>query len=66
MRRPLAAAFASGIAGRDMTDRRGLRLVGFAYGGVVAIVALIALVVVTSHVNMAVEAHSDPVIASAR
>lgn len=61
-----AAAIAVGNTGRDMTDRRGLRLVGFAYGGVVAIVALIALVVVTSHVNMAVEAHSDPVIASAR
>jgi hypothetical protein len=49
-----------------MANRRGLRLVGFAYGGVVAIVALIALVVVTSHVNMAVEAHSDRVTVSAR
>ncbi len=49
-----------------MADRRGLRLVGFAYGAVVAIVSLIALVVVTSHVNMAVEAHPDPVVASTR
>jgi hypothetical protein len=49
-----------------MADRRGLRLVGFAYGAVVAIIALIALVVVTSHVNMAVEAHSEPVLVSAR
>jgi hypothetical protein len=49
-----------------MADKRGLRLVGFAYGGVVAIVALIALVVVTSHVNMAVEAHPDRLAASTR
>ena len=49
-----------------MADGRGLRLVGFAYCGVVAIVSLIALVVVTSHVNMAVEARPDSFIASAR
>ena len=49
-----------------MADRRGLRLVGIAYGGVVAIVALIALVVVTSHVNMAVEARPDSQVAVAR
>ena len=49
-----------------MTDRRGLRLVGIAYGGVVAIVALIALIVVTSHVNMAVEARPDALVAAAR
>jgi hypothetical protein len=60
-----------GDCGKDfavghMADRRGLRLVGFAYGGVVAIVALIALVVVTSHVNMTVEARPDSAIASAR
>jgi hypothetical protein len=59
--------FAVGMAGRDiMADRRGLRLVGIAYGGVVAIVALIALIVVTSHVNMAVEARPDALIAAAR
>jgi len=58
--------FAVGIAGGDMTDRRGLRLVGIAYGGVVAIVALIALIVVTSHVNMAVEARPDALVAAAR
>jgi hypothetical protein len=49
-----------------MADGRGLRLIGFAYGGIVAIVALIALVVVTSHVNMAVEARPDSLIASSR
>ncbi|MGV3634639.1 MAG: hypothetical protein ACO1NY_09860 [Pseudorhodoplanes sp.] len=49
-----------------MADRRGLRLVGLAYGGVVVIVALIALVVVMSHVNTAVEARPDPLIASSR
>jgi hypothetical protein len=49
-----------------MPDRNGLRLVGLAYGCVVAIVALITLVVVTGHINATVEAHSDPVVASAR
>jgi hypothetical protein len=58
--------FAAGIMSGDMTDRRGLRLIGFAYGGVVVVIALIALVVVTSHVNMAVEASPDSHIASAR
>lgn len=49
-----------------MADRRGLRLIGWAYGGVVAIITLIALVVVTAHVNTPVEARSDAVILSAR
>jgi hypothetical protein len=42
-----------------MADRKELRLIGWAYGGVTAIVALIALIVVTAHVNMAVEARPD-------
>jgi hypothetical protein len=63
---PPDAAACREKAGKDMADRRGLRLVGFAYGCVVAVVALIALVVVTSHMNMAVEAHPDRAIASAR
>lgn len=49
-----------------MADRRGLRLIGWAYGGVTAIVALIALVVVTAHVNSAVEARSGAVPLSLR
>ena len=49
-----------------MPDRKGLRLVGLAYGCAVAIIALIALVVVTGHINMAVEARPDPVMVSAR
>jgi hypothetical protein len=49
-----------------MPDRNGLRLVGLAYGCVVAVIALIALVVVTGHINMAVEARPDPVILSAK
>jgi hypothetical protein len=49
-----------------MPDKKGLRLVGLAYGCVVAIIALIALVVVTGHINTAVEARPDPVIMSAR
>jgi hypothetical protein len=49
-----------------MPDKKVLRLVGLAYGCVVAIIALIALVVVTGHINTAVEARPDPVIMSAR
>jgi hypothetical protein len=49
-----------------MADRKGLRLIGWAYGGVTAIVALIALVVVTAHVNTAVEARSDAIVTSVR
>jgi|APFEC2959095136_1045048.scaffolds.fasta_scaffold07910_2 hypothetical protein len=49
-----------------MPDKKGLRLVGLAYGCVVAIIAMIALVVVTGHINTAVEASPDPVILSSR
>jgi hypothetical protein len=49
-----------------MADRKDLRLIGWAYGGVTAIVALIALVVVTAHVNTAVEARPDTAMTSAR
>ncbi len=49
-----------------MPDRNGLRLIGWAYGCVVAIIALITLVVVTGHINTAVEARPDSLILSAR
>jgi hypothetical protein len=49
-----------------MADRNGLRLVGWFYGGVTAIISLIALVVVSAHVNTPVEARPDTVIISAR
>lgn len=49
-----------------MPDTKGLRLVGLAYGCAVAIIATIAMVVVTAHINTAVEARPDPVILSAR
>jgi hypothetical protein len=49
-----------------MPNRKGLRLLGLAYGCAVALIALVALVVVTGHINMAVEARPDPVILSAR
>lgn len=45
-----------------MPDRNGLRLVGLAYGCVVAIVAMITLVVVTGHISATVDARPDPVI----
>jgi hypothetical protein len=50
----------------EMPDKKGLRLVGLAYGCAVAIIAMIALVVVTGHINTAVEARPDPVMLSAR
>ena len=65
MRMPSMHAFPNRISA-TMPDRNGLRLVGLAYGCVVAIVAMITLVVVTGHINATVEAHSDPVVASAR
>jgi hypothetical protein len=49
-----------------MPDRHGLRLIGWAYGGIVAIVAVIAFVVVTSNVNMTVAARPDTTILSAQ
>ncbi len=49
-----------------MPDKKGLKLVGFAYGCAVAVIATIALIVVTSHIGMAVEAHSDQMVVSAR
>jgi hypothetical protein len=48
-----------------MPNRRGLRLIGWAYGGVVAIVALIAFFVVTSNLDMSVEARTEPTVFSA-
>jgi hypothetical protein len=41
-----------------MTDKKGLRLLGWAYGGVTAIVLLVAFVVVTAHVNASAPAHA--------
>lgn len=49
-----------------MLDKKGLRLVGLAYGCAVAVITLIALVVVTSHINIAVEAHPELLVLSAR
>lgn len=49
-----------------MPDRRGLRLIGWFYGAVTAIVALIAIVVVSAHINTPVEARPDTVAVSAR
>jgi len=34
-----------------MTDQKGLRLIGFAYGGLTAVVLLVAVLVVTAHLN---------------
>lgn len=41
-----------------MTDRKGLRLLGFAYGGLTAIVLLVAFLVVTAHVNASAPAYA--------
>ena len=53
-------------ASQNMANRNGLRLIGWAYGGVTAIIAVIALVVVTAHVNTAIEAHPGTAVLSAR
>lgn len=34
-----------------MADKRGLRLIGYVYGGLTAVVTLIACVVVANHVS---------------
>ncbi|HWV40355.1 hypothetical protein [Pseudorhodoplanes sp.] len=44
----------------------GLRLIGCAYGSVVLIVAAIAFVVVTAHMNTPVEARPDSTVLSSR
>lgn len=49
-----------------MADAKLFRLIGWAYGGVTAIIVLIALIVVTAHVNIAVEARPDAAIISGR
>lgn len=49
-----------------MPDRKGLRLLGWIYAAVSATVALIALAVVTAHVNSPVAARPQAVILSER
>ena len=61
LRMPSLHAFPNRISA-TMPDRNGLRLVGLAYGCVVAIVAMITLVVVTGHISATVDARPDPVI----
>ncbi len=41
-----------------MTNRNGLRLLGWAYGGLTVAVLLVAFVVVTAHLNAPVKAHA--------
>lgn len=41
-----------------MANRNGLRLIGFAYGGLTAMVAVVAAVVVTAQINMPLEARA--------
>lgn len=43
------------------TDKKGLRLLGWAYGGLTAIVLLVAFAVVTAHLNAPVKANAGPV-----
>jgi hypothetical protein len=67
-RRLFARDFGNPGRGEDdtMADRNGLRLVGWFYGGVTAIIGLIALVVVSAHLNTPVEARPETVTISAR
>lgn len=41
-----------------MTNKNGLRLLGWAYGGLTAVVLLVAFLVVTAHVNASVPAYA--------
>ncbi len=41
-----------------MADRNGLRVIGWAYGALTAVVIAVALVVVSSHLNAPVEART--------
>ena len=41
-----------------MTDKNGLRLLGWAYGGLTAIILVVAFFVVTAHVNASAPAYA--------
>ena len=43
-----------------MTDNKGLRLLGWAFGGLTAIVLLVGFLVVTAHLNAPVQAQASP------
>lgn len=53
-------------ASQTMPNRKELKLIGWAYGGVTAIIAAIALVVVSANINTPVEARSETAVVSAR
>lgn len=48
-----------------MTNKNGLRLLGWAYGGLTAVVLLVAFIVVTAHVNASAPAYAGADIGSA-
>jgi hypothetical protein len=64
--RPLNCDFGTQDGKTAMAHRNGLRLVGWLYGGVTAVIGLIALAVVTAHLNTPVEARPETVVISAR
>lgn len=41
-----------------MTDKKGLRLLGWAYGGLTAVILVVAFLVVTAHVNASAPAYA--------
>lgn len=41
-----------------MTNKNGLQLLGWAYGGLTAVVLLVAFLVVTAHVNASAPAYA--------
>jgi hypothetical protein len=49
-----------------MSNGKVFRLIGFAYGGLTAIIILIAFLVVTAHIDAPVAARSDAVLLLAR
>jgi hypothetical protein len=55
----MAAATAMPSGERGVANQKGLRLVGWAYGGLAATVALIAFVVVSAQINGQVQARDN-------
>jgi hypothetical protein len=43
-----------------MADKRGLRWIGFAYGGFTVMIALVAVLVVSSHISGQLKLESSP------
>ena len=59
MRPPSLCVCMRACWGRDVANRKGLRLVGWAYGAVTILVALMALVVVNAEIKGPMQARAS-------